>query len=400
MISLFRKNRIRKYIYIFLFPFYLIIGFLRKIKVIKGKYYLFGSSGGYEFNDNSKYSFLINMNNKKCIWVTHSIKVVNKLNELGIHNVVKSYSFKGIYYYLFSKMVVVSHGTYDTLPPLLKNVKILQYWHGLPIKKIGKHVVKKHKSSLFKFIWKIIFRFYPHLNNYYCDFFVDNSKNGYYLDHNPFNPNIIKIGYPRLNVIQENKILNYYCQSSILEHLKKNHELGKKIILYMPTYRSHQSLNNNIDICNNLYDHFKSDDRWIFVYKSHFLINDHYSDSNNFINYTDSDPYPLLPLSDALITDYSSIGIDYLLYNKPVYFFTYDLKEYENFPGCYFDLNKLFKKLLITNTSEIYLNIKSEVFGDKDQSKLRKEILNKIINSESIINFQNNIENVYRDVNN
>ena len=71
------------------------------------------------------------------------------------------------------------------------------------------------------------------------------------------------------------------------------------------------------------------------------------------MNYTDADPYPLLPLIDGLITDYSSIGIDYLLYNKPIYYFTYDLEEYENSPGCYFELKNLFRDLLVADAKKI-----------------------------------------------
>ena len=84
MIKLFRKNKKRKYRYLFILPFYLAIGLLRKTNIIRGEYYLFGSSGGNEFNDNSKYAFLTNIENQKCIWVTHSKKVVDRLNELGI----------------------------------------------------------------------------------------------------------------------------------------------------------------------------------------------------------------------------------------------------------------------------------------------------------------------------
>ena len=400
MIKLFRKNKKRKYRYLFILPFYLAIGLLRKTNIIRGEYYLFGSSGGNEFNDNSKYAFLTNIENQKCIWVTHSKKVVDRLNELGIKNVVISNSFKGVYYHLFSKMVVVSHGTYDVLPPLLKNVKILQFWHGLPIKKIGNHVEKEYEHSIVNTFWRIVFRLYPHLNNYYCDYFIDNSKNGYYLDFNPFNPKIVKIGYPRLNIIKENEKLDFYCQNSKLEQLKEVRSLGKKIILYMPTYRNNQSYEDNIDICDKLYHHFKNDNNWFFVYKSHFLVKNDFKNSNNFMNYTDADPYPLLPLIDGLITDYSSIGIDYLLYNKPIYYFTYDLEEYENSPGCYFELKNLFRDLLVEDAKKISSKIKNEVFGKENKSKLREEILDKIIDKDTINKFQNNIDTIYYEVNN
>lgn len=56
----------------------------------------------------------------------------------------------------------------------------------------------------------------------------------------------------------------------------------------------------------------------------------------------DSDIYPLLADVDLLITDYSSIYFDYLLLDRPVVFFPYDLNEYlANERGMYFDYDDM-----------------------------------------------------------
>jgi CDP-glycerol glycerophosphotransferase len=43
---------------------------------------------------------------------------------------------------------------------------------------------------------------------------------------------------------------------------------------------------------------------------------------------SDADVYPLMPLTDYMITDYSSIYTDYLTMNKPVLFYCYDRDTY------------------------------------------------------------------------
>jgi CDP-glycerol glycerophosphotransferase (TagB/SpsB family) len=50
----------------------------------------------------------------------------------------------------------------------------------------------------------------------------------------------------------------------------------------------------------------------------------------------------MLPRLDALITDYSSIYFDYLLLDRPVLFFPYDLERYrEDERGFYFEYEEV-----------------------------------------------------------
>ncbi len=52
-------------------------------------------------------------------------------------------------------------------------------------------------------------------------------------------------------------------------------------------------------------------------------------DFSHIVNYAaECDIYPALALFDALVTDYSSIYFDYLLLDRPVFFFPYDLEHY------------------------------------------------------------------------
>jgi CDP-glycerol glycerophosphotransferase (TagB/SpsB family) len=398
MINHFIKNRQRKYIYLLLYPFYLIVGILRKIHLLPREYFIFGSGGGNAFIDNSKYSFLLNSSNTKTVWVTHSKDVVNQLKNKGINNVVQSQSFKGIFYQLKAKMAIVSHGTFDLFPPLLMGVDVFQYWHGIPIKKIGKHVRNNEVNSIVYIFWKILFKVYPHLNNYYCNYFVDHSKSGYYLDFSDINAKICNYGFPRLSAMDRKHNHNIDLSPDLDKiNMVKNH--GKKIILYIPTYRNYESIEQQNYIFSTVINQFCNDKIFI-VLKSHFLLDIPNLNSNSYLVYQDKDPYPLLQLTDGLITDYSSIGIDYLLLNKPVYFYTYDMDQYIDSPGCYFDLDDLFGHLKSNDLETIFNRIKAELFNGIDNSDLRENILNKLVNKITMTNEIYDIDSIYKEVKN
>ena len=215
MISLFRKNRIRKYLYFCLSPLYFLVGLLRGIGLIPKKYIIYGAAGGIAFIDNSKYSFLLNKNEHNCIWITHSYSLAKELRLKG-YKAHLSYSIKGFFYQIFSEIAIISHGTFDLNPMLLLKVPVLQYWHGCPIKKIGADVYLNGSKTIGNKIWNWIYILIPHLNNYYADFFVDNSINmNYERTFKSFVSRYLHLPYPRLIFLASNKNnsfpLSLYC---------------------------------------------------------------------------------------------------------------------------------------------------------------------------------------------
>ena len=96
--------------------------------------------------------------------------------------------------------------------------------------------------------------------------------------------------------------------------------------------------------------------------------------------------YQIVGKTDALLTDYSSICIDYLLLNRPIGFILDDIKEYEKNRGKFLfeDVKRVLAGKHIYNIEHLYSFLK-EVSNNIDSTKnLRDGII------DSMITYQDN----------
>lgn len=80
----------------------------------------------------------------------------------------------------------------------------------------------------------------------------------------------------------------------------------------------------------------------------------------------------LLCASDLCISDYSSLIFEYSLFERPMIFFAYDLKEYGDWRGFYYDYRELTPGPVVQSTEEIirYIEHLQEAFEERDQKKV------------------------------
>lgn len=159
----------------------------------------------------------------------------------------------------------------------------------------------------------------------------------------------IPLGMSRNDYLVENK-----NNKKLKDDLRKKLNISNdtKIFLYAPTHREFDD--KNINLYNKLIDEFKIIDKELEDKNSIILFRPHYYCSNikheiskfknilyvGFENY--SDVRDLMIGADILITDYSSIFVDYLLLDKPIVFYNFDYNEYEEYRGLVIDFkNKL-----------------------------------------------------------
>lgn len=165
---------------------------------------------------------------------------------------------------------------------------------------------------------------------------------------------MLETGYPRCDALYKSANVKKIKQSLSIP-------LDKKVILYVPTWR----VRNHFDMELEL-DKMKKElsDEYVLLIRIHHLCSNGYEipADNKFIynlnDYTNLED--LFKISDVLITDYSSIMFDYALLDKPMIFFTYDLKSYSGATrGVYFDITTEAPGPLVYTTDELIDTIKN-----------------------------------------
>ncbi|MBX9840109.1 MAG: CDP-glycerol glycerophosphotransferase family protein [Silvanigrellaceae bacterium] len=315
------------------------------MRLIDGKFYVLSASSGKLINDNSKYLLLNYRNNPKFVYLVKDKSLLKFKKEYNL-NIEYFYTLKSFYFLTFAKKFFLSHGTYDLSPIFMNGVSVIQLWHGIPLKKVVNDIHRN--ESIFK---NILFYFYPQLNYSYCDqLLVGGDK--CMLSHAFQKPldHCQKIGFPRYLAFDKtfsdaNSDILYNQELKNLEKYKKD---GKKLIVYAPTYRQYDDTQEIVATLKAL----QSLENSIIIYKGHVVgsqLNAEENSKNKIYIYKEPDPYPLMNLCDLLITDYSSLFIDYSVTGKPFILYMHDYEKYQKTVGLYYDLKDDFNELSCFN---------------------------------------------------
>jgi len=269
---------------------------------------------------------LENMDGYNLIWlcsnkdkVEHKIFEINKYksnNKIAVYN---KFSLYGLLSFFTAAYVFHTHGTYFFVK---KNnrVKIINLWHGMPIKAIGFLDGKqKHDVAYGDYLLST------------SDFFSSFMSEAFAVPKE----NVLPFGLPRNDVLMlDNKMLTNDVYN-ILNIQKDN-----RIIFWLPTFRmsmagdirsdsTSQSFLDDWD--ENLFDHL---DEIAKKKKVTVIIKIHPMDQLNFEQLTSTnnvrviksqewqnlglDLYDALSCSSGLISDVSSVLLDYICSNKPI----------------------------------------------------------------------------------
>ena len=253
--------------------------------------------------------------------------------------VLSKKSIRGIWYYLTAKYVFFTHGLYSNLKISRQNT-VINLWHGMPLKKIG--LMDNFFTSYMGNTQILIAT---------SEIFQKLMSQSF---GKPLN-DVLIIGQPRNDMMFEPT--DFYEKTNI------NKSDYKSVGIWLPTYR--RSTIGDIRVDGN-YEEGKisfldleqlkelnkslEGNKILLIIKLHpmdILQEFDFSSFSNLIIVKQKDftsqLYPLLGSTDFLLTDYSSVCIDYDILGKPMGFVMDDFDEYKESRG--FTIPNLDKEL-------------------------------------------------------
>ena len=328
----------------------------------------------YTYVEKNRVSFIIDSNESFKGNLDYIKKEFEKRGNFEFHFFYKDkLSFKSFKLLAGSRFIFLN----DNFFPLAfmqfspKNI-VVQLWHAPgAFKKFGGSVDFKSRKILEKVSKN-------------TDYLIVSSSNiqDYYSEAFQIPKTKIKpLGLPRAD---------YYFENHDIDDLKskffEKYDLSgdKKIVLYAPTFRDEEKYNNVFDYLDLEKFNQSLGDEYILALRLHPKIKKFYSgeisSKGKYIDCSDySSEQELLLISDILITDYSSIMIEFALLNKPIIFFTYDFESYMTEErGFYFDFKSTVPGPVVYDSNQLIDVIKSNSFDENKISEFVKTQFNEI----------------------
>ena len=394
----------------------LIIFFILSLVIPQSKKILvFGDRGGNRFTDNSRYLFFYYnyfIKDMKCIWLTKNLKILNYLRSKGFECYFSN-SIMGIYYGLRSSWHIFNYSEEDTSIYTAKFRKNLNLFHGTAVKYCDRKYFKKKdykslKNKIFKKINNFrytLFKSYSVYANSNKSFIPWISWEGYF-PKNKFHGSLVS-NLQRNIMVNNNKNydLNLFRTDNEISIIKEINKNKKKIIGYFPTFRFDSKelfIDVNEDDQLNDLNNFLEKNNAIMVIKKH--QNSYLDDGNSFYNPKfdiikklgnyknfitmgyDVDLASVLPCCDIIISDYSSLIMDYLFLDRAIVLYTPDLRSYSKSPGIAIDIINQSFAYNAQNFDELN-NLLGNYFNDDFKFNLkhnigRKNLKKKIFENE------------------
>jgi len=315
---------------------------------IKKNSWIFGADYGRSYREGSRFLLeymLEKHSNFECTFLTKSRTVKQTLDKKRIPCEM-NFSIRGMIKIAQAEAVFTTQSTADILFVTKKRGRRYFFLsHGQPFKAVFLATPKEYGKNRFpeqkglkKIVNKIskpIVRGYDYWES---EFFTSTSE--YLVPYNKLyygeSSNIKVLGMPRNDVLFDEKKIQ---QEQWIPNLE-----NKLVITYMPTHRDYGfgDLSPIPFIHNEAVQEWMRNNDVVLIIKQHPNMERKALSSKNedvLIDITKMkfDPQVCLYHTDALITDYSSVWLDYLILKRPIVFYYYDNYE-ENDTGVLYDL--------------------------------------------------------------
>lgn len=293
--------------------------------------WVFGNKKG--FTDNTRYFFehSSGIGKNKCIWLAASDPELSEVKSLG-YEAVKKDSILGIFYSLRSGVQFMCNGFGDLNRGLALGAKVVNFWHGTPIKKV--YLDAEHDSKRFGKHLRFASRLaLATLNKFIFVYYASNS-----LELNLITgaarisrKKTACLGSPRFDYIRKT-LLN----PPTYQKIPKN----SKVILFAPTWRENANWPDSYTLTDA---EISTLGEILSLHECSLILKPHPLTSLNEIikwrilevknvfiasEIGMKDINEAYAISDLLITDISSALFDYLITGESIIFFMPDLDEY------------------------------------------------------------------------